>query len=96
MQTRVTFRFPHDSIVRYVERRPRRGERVSGLRGEIFVISSTERDGAGGHIVTCVTPIQYAEEARNIAHGARALALEMKERTVEIKRKTLELRRRIG
>jgi hypothetical protein len=95
MSIRVTFSFPNDSVVRYAERRPRRGETVAGLLGETFVISKVESDGAGGHIATCVTPVEYTDGARDVARSARALASEMTERAIELRRRALGSRKRV-
>jgi hypothetical protein len=64
MSTRVTFRFPGDSLIRYVDRVPVRGDRVRDVHGRRFVVATSEPDDAGGSIARCVTPVGYTRETR--------------------------------
>jgi hypothetical protein len=57
---RVMLQFPTDSQIRYVAGVPARGERVSGLRGEEFVVSEVRREGEG-YLVVCVRPSETSE-----------------------------------
>jgi hypothetical protein len=59
----VTFHFPTDTQIRYLERRPRLGERVRGLDGEVFVVIDARTNGSGD-VVTCVTPLDYDAASR--------------------------------
>jgi hypothetical protein len=58
---RVLLQFPTDAQVRYVERLPARGQRMSGLRAEDYVVSQLERDGDGYHVI-CVHPHEVRDE----------------------------------
>jgi hypothetical protein len=55
---KVTFRFPTDTQIRYVDRPPRRGDRVDGLDGELYVVLYAESTGSGD-LAICVTPLEY-------------------------------------
>jgi hypothetical protein len=78
MSTRVTFRFPGDSLIRYVDRVPVRGDRVRDVHGNGFVVATSEPDGAGGAIARCMTPVGYARETPGLR---RAVAEERSRRT---------------
>ena len=81
MQIRVTFQFPTDTEVRYLERVPRRGERVRGRGGELFVVSRVESED--GHLAACLTLVEYTRDARRLSRKMRDLAHELRERAVE-------------
>lgn len=91
MQTRVTFQFPSDMEVRYLERRPRRGDPIRGRRHELFFISRIETDDVGC-LAVCVTPVEYARDTKGLSRKARALARELRERAVQVRRRSRELR----
>ena len=55
-QKRVYLRFPTDSQVRYLERVPEPGDRVSGLAGEEFIVSEVRPDGMGFVVVAVEAP----------------------------------------
>ena len=55
---KVSFRFPTDTQIRYVDRPPRRGDRVDGLDGEFYVVRYSDRTGSGD-VAICVTPVEY-------------------------------------
>jgi hypothetical protein len=55
---KVSFRFPTDTQIRYVDRLPRRGDRVRGLDGELFVVLLSESTSSGD-VVICATPLEY-------------------------------------
>ena len=85
MQVRVTFQFPTDTEVRYLDRVPRRGEPVRGRGGELFVVSRVESED--GHLAACLTPVDYAHDARRLSRRMRDLAHELRERAVEAKQR---------
>jgi hypothetical protein len=69
----VTFHFPHDTQIRYLERVPSRGEHVRALDGELFVVLETQPNGPG-EVATCVTPAEYARATRSGARSVNRLA----------------------
>jgi hypothetical protein len=77
MFMQVTFQFPTDSEIRYLEQRPRPGDRVRGRRGELFVVARVERDGAG-YLASCVTPSDLASDlagdGRRVSRRLRTVA----------------------
>jgi hypothetical protein len=56
MLKRLTYRFPTDTQVRYHEHVPRQGERVTGLRGESYVVWAVREEEAFSYTVTCLRP----------------------------------------
>ena len=88
MQIRVAFQFPADTEVRYLERVPRRGDRVRGRGGELFVVSRVESED--GQLAACVTLTEYARDARLLSRKMRDLARDMRERAVEATRRNRE------
>lgn len=91
MSTRVTFHFPTDTDVRYLDSLPTRGDIAHGLGHRRFVVSQVTNDPADGHIATCVTPLAYARDARTLARASRVLAMDMRERAVAAKRQAHEV-----
>lgn len=59
----ITFHFPRDTQIRYVDRPPRRGQRVRGLDGELYVVLDAGPTESGD-VAVCVTPIEYARALR--------------------------------
>ena len=55
---KVSFRFPTDTQIRYVDRPPRRGDRVDGLDGEFYIVLYSDQTGSGD-VAICVTPLEY-------------------------------------
>jgi hypothetical protein len=66
---RVTFQFPGDTQIRYVERPPRRGEHVRGLDGMLYVVLHAGPTDSGD-IAVCVTPTEYARATRRAPRAA--------------------------
>ena len=93
MLTQVTFHFPTDTEIRYLEQRPCRGDRVRGRCGELFVVAQVDREG-DTYLARCVTPVEYASDARRLSRTLRTLAHEMRGRAGEIVRRTLEQQER--
>jgi hypothetical protein len=60
---RLLLHFPTDSQIRYLEDVPERGDRVSGLRGEPYVVTDVTRDGAG-FVVVCTRAVEVRETPR--------------------------------
>ena len=54
VQRRVTFQYPTDMEVRYVETIPALGSRVTSGVGDTFVVQAIETDTAGGLVVVAV------------------------------------------
>jgi hypothetical protein len=68
----VTFRFPTDTAIRYLDRPPRRGDRVRGVDGELFVVLYAEPTSSGD-VAICVTPLEYDRAADLRARAIRAI-----------------------
>lgn len=79
MLRQVTFHFPHDTQIRYVERGPRRGERVRGLDGELYVVLNVEPNGAGD-VAMCVTSLEYGRAMRGAGRTIAGRAREQSAR----------------
>jgi hypothetical protein len=69
---KVTFRFQTDTLIRYVDRHPRRGDRVDGLDGELYVVLYSESTGSGD-LAICVTPSEYRRASELRARAIHAL-----------------------
>ena len=69
---KVSFRFPTDTQIRYVARPPRRGDRIEGLDGEVFVVLYSDQTGSGD-VVICVTPLEYHRATELRARAIHAL-----------------------
>jgi hypothetical protein len=61
MLMQVTFQFPTDTDIRYLEQPPRRGDRVRGRRGERFVVAHVNREG-DVYLARCVTSVDFASD----------------------------------
>lgn len=85
----MTYRFPTDSEIRYPERPPRRGDRVRGRRGELFVVLQVEREGEA-YVARCVTPADYARDLRRLSRRVSSVADEMTQRARELMRRARE------
>jgi len=70
---KITFRFPTDSQIRYVDRPPCRGDRVRGLDGEVFIVLHSEPTGYGD-LAICVTPLEYHLATELRARAIHALS----------------------
>lgn len=92
MSARVMFRFPSDTLVRYEEWIPARGDVVHDVAGKLFAVAVTELDGAGGYLATCVTPVQYARETRQRSQRLRAVASGLNDCAHKLQRSTHEQR----
>jgi hypothetical protein len=89
----VTFHFPTDTQIRYVERRPRRGERIRGLDGDVYIVARTE-PGCPGEVARCVTPLEYAREVRRAGGPILERAREQGERAIELRARAVRAARR--
>jgi hypothetical protein len=70
---KVTFRFPTDTQIHYVDRPPCRGDRVRGLDGEVFFVLYAERTSSGD-LAICVTPLEYHRATELRARAIHALS----------------------
>jgi hypothetical protein len=68
---RVLLDFPTDAQIRYLERVPARGQSVSGLRGDKYVVSHVEREGAGYHVLCVHARASRGEDAEPRARARR-------------------------
>ncbi len=64
MFRRAEFQYPQDVQISYVQRVPSSGESLRGLNGERYVVQDVQDDGAGGIVITCVTPAEFKRERR--------------------------------
>jgi hypothetical protein len=69
---KVSFRFSTDTQIRYVERSPRRGDRIEGLDGELYVVLHSDQTGSGD-VAICVTPLEYHRATELRARAIHAL-----------------------
>jgi hypothetical protein len=69
---KVSFRFPTDTQIRYVDRAPRRGDRVDGLDGELYIVVYSDQT-ATGDVAICVTPVEYRRATELRARAIHAL-----------------------
>jgi hypothetical protein len=83
MLMQVTFHFPTDTEIRYLEQRPSRGDRVRGRCGELFVVANVDREG-DTYLARCVRPVACASEAPRLSRTLRLLTNEMRGRAREI------------
>jgi hypothetical protein len=90
MKTRVTFRFPSDFEVRYLERLPRRGERIRAGGGEWFYVSRVESQGEGEVVITA-NLIEYAHDVTESARATRERAQLLHETVAGVRRRSFEL-----
>ena len=90
MLRQVTFHFPADTQIRYLERPARQGDIVRGLDGQRFVVlEATEEDGSD--VATCVTPIVYARSMVLQARALRARATRLSRRAATTNRYARQL-----
>lgn len=95
MLSQVTYRFPTDTEIRYLERPPGRGDRVRGRRGEFFIVLDVEREG-DAYVVRCVTPSEYARDLRRVSRRLSSIADDMAQRARELMRRSVEHRARMS
>jgi hypothetical protein len=70
---KVTFRFPTDTEILYVDRPPRRGDRVRSVDGEVFIVMYSEPTSSGD-LAICVTPVEYHLASELRARAIHALS----------------------
>ena len=88
----VTYRFPGNAEVRYVDAAPPRGAAVTRAGERHWVVTSPERDAAGREVVHCAPLAEYMRQLRHDARKMRRNAAELRARSAAVLRRA-ELQR---